>query len=490
MNLIRSIGAGIAGALALGVLGGSAALATVKTGELNCTGTTILGPVALRNPTSSHVVGPYWAAKASSITITTKGGTTVLPRMAGVATIGSYQDIVNKSQIVGTATTTITPGAIPGLVFSYDPDLADNGGIPNPVLMNGVATYAHALDGVLGPFPAPTVVISGPLPLIGVAGTYDVATTIDPGLGSLPTGSTPGNPGGLIFTPDVPVTITNTGSTDGTIRVIGTSTALTANVTAPLPTSAVTTCGQPAEPQFVVHIQTDGAPRVPGEPVVACDPTLATAGLLKDSKGWWTQDTDVLTAENYAGSASAAVTYDNCTAPDTQLNDWVTSKNGVAAASALTIAKAQISVKAKHFGNCTNVDIIDATGRRHNANHPTAYEMGGTLGAKWVTAGDAAIAGVKPTGATVQARVVIYKNVTTLQPLTYLEAKGVVSKGLGLGGAVTFVSELDPASTRVQALVACNSPGYTIPATGLQLGGTPSFPILTGDDAVLEIAAP
>jgi hypothetical protein len=405
--------------------------------------------------------------------------------------IGSYQDLVNRFQVAGTATTTMTPGAIPGLAYTFDPDLADNGGIPNPVPMNGVATYAHALDGVLGPFPAPTVVVVAPIPLIGTPGTFDVVMTLDPGAGTLPTGSTPGNPGAMIFAPDIPLAVTSTGATDGRIRFIATSTTLTANVTAPVALAATTTCGTSAEPQHTVHIQTDGAPRVPGEPVVACDPTNGTMGLLKDSKGWWTQDTDVLTAENYAGSASAAVTYDNCTAPDTQLNDWVTSKNGVAAASALTIAKAQISVKAKHFGNCTNVDIIDNLGRRHNANHPTAYEMGGTLGAKWVTAGDAAIAGVKPTGATVQARVVIYKNVGTgLPALAYLEAKGVASKGLGLGGAVTFVGELDPLSARVIALVACNSPGYTIPATGMQLGGTPSFPILTGDDAVLEIAAP
>jgi hypothetical protein len=493
-RLKRSIGVGVTGALALsvlGLIGGSPARATVKTGEINCTATTILGPVALRNPSSSHVVGPYWAAKSAAVTITIKAGTTLLPRTSGPGTIGSYQDLVNKFQVVGTATTTMTAGAIPGLVYTYDPDTGDNGGVPNPVAMDGVATYAHAMDGVLGPFPAPTVVVSAPLPLVGTPGTYDVTITLDPGAGTLPTGSTPGNPGAMIFAPDIALAVTNTGTADGTIELIATSTTLTANVTAPIVTAATTNCGQSTLPQHTVHIQTDGAPRVPGEPVVACDPTPGTPGLLKDSKGWWSKDTNAATAENYAGNAAATSTYDGCTAPDQQLADWVLSKNGVPAASALQIAKAQISIKAKHFGNCTNVDIIDSLGRRHNADDPTSYEMGGTLGAKWLTAANAAIPGVKPTGATVAARLVINRNVTTAQPLTYVEATGVVTKGLGAGGAVTFVGELDTASTQVAGIIACNTPGYSPPATGVFRGGAaPQLPIVTGDDAVLEIAAP
>jgi hypothetical protein len=486
-RLKRSIGAGVAGALALGVIGGAPARATVRTGTINCTATTIVGTVALRNPASSHVVGPYWAAKSSATAITVKAGSTVLPRTSGPGTIGSYQDLVNRFQLVGMATTTVTTGVIPGLVYSYDPDLGD--AVP-AVPMNGVATYAHPTDGTLGPFAAPTVTVSGPLPLVGTPGTFDVVVALDPGAGSLPTGSTPGNLGAAIFAPDIPIAITNTGTTDGTIDFVATSTTVTANVTAPLATTAVTNCGTSTVPQHTIHVQTDGAPRVPGEPVVACDPTLNTPGLLKDAKGWWSRDTNGATAEDYAGNALVTTTYDGCTAPDTQLADWVLSKNGVPAASAVQIAKAIVSIKAKHFGNCTQVDVIDSLGRRHNADNPQSYEMGGTLTATYKTAANAAIPGLKPSGATVAARVVINRNVTSAQPLTYVEATGVVTKGLGTGGALTFVGELDTAAPNVLGVIACNTAGYVPPSSGTQLGNTPALPIKTGDNAVLEIAAP
>jgi hypothetical protein len=472
------------------MLGGSPARATVKTGEINCTASTILGPIAIRNPSTSHVVGPYWAAKSSAVTITIKAGTTLLPRTSGPGTIGSYQDLVNKYQVVGSASTTVTTGAIPGLVYMYDPDTGDNGGVPNPVPMNGVATYVHALDGVLGPFPAPTVVVSPPLPLVGTPGTFDVVVTLDPGVGTLPTGSTPGNPGAMIFAPDIPLSVSNTGTADGAIELIATSTTLTANVIAPIATAATTSCGQSTVAEHTVHVQTDGAARVAGEPVVACDPTNGTAGLLKDSKGWWSKDTNAATAEDYAGNALASATYDGCTAPDQQLADWVLSKNGISAPSALQIAKAAIQIKAKHFGNCTQVDIIDSFGRHHNADNPQSYEMGGTIKATYKTSADAAIPGLKPSQGTVAARVVIDQNVTTAQPLTYVEATGVITKGLGAGGAVTFIGELDTTAPNVLGVIACNTAGYTAPAVGKQLGNTPSLPMKTGDDAVLEIAAP
>lgn len=473
--------------LAIPWMGVSPAGATVKAGAINCTATTLLGPVALRNPSITHVTGPVWATTSAAITITTKAGKTVLPRTAGAATIGSYQDLVNKAQLVGSATTTVTTGAVPGLVFTYDPDLADNGGVPNPVPMNGVATYAHAFDGVLGPFPAPTVTVTGPLPLVGVAGTFDVTTVLDPGVGTLPVGSTPGNPGGTIFSPDVPISITNSGTTNTQIQMIGTSTTLTANVIAPLVTTAVTSCAPSAEPTHVVNVQTDGAAITPTHPVIACDPTNGTSGLFKDAKGWWSMDTNIATVENYGGTLSGTTTYDGCIAPDVRLEDWVGSKNGALAADSVALAKASISIKAKGFGNCSQVDRLGTAGLSHGADSSTAYERSGTLSTKWLTAASVA-SKVKGSTASVAVRLVV-DTTGVSGTVTRLEANGIVTKGTGVGGKVKFVGEVDPATAL--NIVNCNTPGYVPPAVGLFFANQAPYLLLnTGDDAVLEVSAP
>lgn len=482
----RLLGVGVAAGLATVSLSvfGSAADATVNVGAINCTSTTILGPIAIRNPSISHVTGPVWAATGTAATITNKGGKTILPRNVGVATIGGFEGIVNKSQIVGSATTTVATGPVPGLVFQYDPDLADNGGVPDPVPMDGVAMY-----GAMGPFPAPTVIVSGPLPLVGTAGTYDITTTLDPGAGALPTGTTPGNPGGLIVSPDVPLSITNTGTTDGQINVVATSTALTANVTAPLPTQAVTTCAPSANPVHTVNVQTDNAAITAAHPVIACDPANNTPGLFKDSKGWFSQDTDVATAENYGGSLGGATTYDGCVAPDVRLNDWVLSKNGALPADSLALAKAAIAVKAKSFGNCTLVDVVSPTGGVHNANSSSAYQSQGTVAAKWLTAANATS---KVKGSTIYGAIRLVVD-TTGAGATALrfEANGIVTKGTGLGGAAKFVGEVDTSQAPAQNIIACNSPGYVAPAVGSFFAkAAPYLNLKTGDDAVLQILAP
>ncbi len=466
----------------------SPADATVGVGAINCTASTILGPVAVRNPSVSHVTGPVWADTGAAVTITNKAGMTVLPRTVGPATIGSYEGLVNKSQVVGTATTTMTLGAVPGLVFTYDPDLADNGGAPNPIPMDGVATYAHALDGVLGPFPAPTVVVSGPLPLVGTAGTFDVTTTLDPGPGTLPTGSTPGNPGAAIFTPDVPLSITSTGATDGVIDVVATSTTLTANVTFPIVTAATTSCAPSASPTHTVNIQTDGAATVARHPVVACDPANGTTGIFKDSKGWWSLDTNAATLENYGGSLGGSTIYDGCRAPDVRLNDWVLSKNGALPVDSLALAKASIAVKAKHFGNCTQVDEITSAGQSHAADSPNAYEAFGTVAAKYLTAANATS---KVKASTISSAIRLVLDSTSGATVMRFEANGIVTKGAGLGGTGKWVGEVNTAQAPAMGIIACNAPGYVVPAVGSFFGNTlPYLNLLTGDDAVLIVNAP
>ncbi|MGQ0826388.1 MAG: hypothetical protein ACT4OX_15395 [Actinomycetota bacterium] len=497
--LKRLLAVGVVAGVASVGLGafGPAADATVNVGAINCKSTTILGPVYIRNPSVSHVTGPVWAARGVAATIINESGLTVLPRTVGPATIGSYEDLVNTSQIVGinggtaVSSTAVTTGPVPGLTFFYDPDLAD---IPGPVPMNGVTTYPHALDGALGPFPAPTVVVTGPLPLVGVPGTFDITTTLDPGVGTLPTGSTPGNPGAGLFTPDVPISITSTvpiaTATDGTISMVSTSTTLKANVTAPIVTSAVTSCGPSATPTHVINVQTDGAATTAAHPVIACDPTAGTGGVFKDSKGWWSQDTNLATAENYAGSLSGTTTWDGCIAPDTRLADWVLSKNGALVADSLALAKAAIAVKAKHFGNCTQVDEISAAGRVHAANSVNAYEAQGTVAAKWLTAANLP-SKVKASTIYGAIRLVLDSSGGTAAPAMRLDAVGVVTKGAGIGGTATWVSEVDNTQAGALAIIACNAPGYAPPAVGsFPLALAPFMNLLTDVDAVLQINAP
>lgn len=467
--------AGVAALALAGAMAAAPAHATIRTGEINCSSTTLLGPIAIRNPSTSHVTGPVWAAQGAAVQVTTKAGVTVLPRNVGPATVGSYQDLVNKSQIVGQATTTMTPGAIPGLVFLYDPDLAD--AVP-PVPMDGVTTYIHALDGVLGPFPAPTVVVSGPLPLVGTPGTFDVTTTLDPGAGSLPTGSTPMNPGAAIIAPDVVMNITNTGSTDGSIEVIATSTTLTANVTAPLVTSAVTSCAPSAEPTHVINVQTDGGPIVDDAPVFACKPTLGTPGAMSDSKGWWSNPASL--ESEFGGSMKGDVTYGGCVAPDQKLDAWVTAKTGALAAEATGVSSAAIKFKGKHFGNCTDVALRSPEGLSYGADTDTAYPIYGSLQAKFNVS--------KPKGpqAAIGGNIVV--DTTGPAPRAYFEASGTVSKGTGVGGTLYFLAELDGADPDVAGIIACNSPGYIAPADVFY--GKTVLPIVTGDDAVLSVSLP
>ena len=482
-NVRRLLGVGVIAGLATVGLGiGSAADATVTVGAINCSSSTLLGPVAIRNPSVSHVTGPLWAAQGSPATITNVAGLTVLPSAVGPATIGSYQDLVNKSQLVGQLTTTVTTGLIPGLVFNYDPDLSDNGGVPNPVPMNGVATY-----GALGPFAAPTVSVNPPLPLVGTAGTFEVVTTLDPGAGTLPV---QGSIGGGIFTPNVPLNITNTGTSDGPISLINTSTTLTANVTAPIATTAVTTCAPGASPVHTIQVQTDGGPIVASAPVIACDPTNNTAGLFKDSKGWWSQDTNPATVENYGGSLGGSTTYDGCVAPDQRLQAWNLSKNGALAADAVALAKAQIAVKTKSFGNCTMVDTITAAGQAHAANSPDAYQGQGVLSTKYLTGGGL---GSKVKGASIYGDIDLVIDTSGGDPKMRFDFNGLVTKGVGLGGAASWVGEVDTAVGQTAALgiLGCNTAGYSPPAIGKFFGNTaPYVNLKTGDDAQLIISAP
>jgi len=489
----RLAAVGLAAGLATAGLAvfGSAADATITVGAINCSSATLLGPVAIRNPSVSHVTGPIWADTGSAATITNEAGLTVLPSTVGPATIGSYQDLVNKSQIVGIAgatpalSTIVTTGAIAGLNFLYDPDLADNGGVPNPVPMNGVATY-----GALGPFAAPTVVVNPPLPLVGVNGTFEVVTTLDPGAGNLPV---QGSIGGGIFTPDVPISITNVGPVDGVIDSVATSTTLTANVTAPIATSAVTTCAPGAAPNHTINVQTDGAAITARHPVIACKPAPGTGGIFKDSKGWWSGDTNPLTVENYGGSLGGSTTWGGCRAPDQRLQAWTTAKFGALATDAVQLQGATISVKGKHFGNCTNVDELTAAGQAHAADSSQAYEIQGTVATKYLTALPPVAVANKVKGSTISGaiRLVLDSTQATAVPAARFEAKGVVTKGTGIGGTGSWTAELDNSQAPILAIIGCNAPGYSPPAVGIFRGNTaPYLNLLTGVDAALVINAP
>jgi hypothetical protein len=458
----------------------------VHDGAINCTANipALSSTVALQNPSSSHVQGPVWAAQNSATSLTTKGGVQVLPSSAGGQPITSFRDIVQNAEINGINTgaagqnagdTTITPVTNQQLNnFFYDNNISD---ATPPVPMDGVGTNPKK----------PVLNIFQPSALLVVGGTYFSKVSISPSPDEL---AVAGAVGGAIFSPDEVLAITSSGAADGSIKYIGNSTSLTAKVLGAI--DAITTCSNSATPEHTIHVHTAGSPVNTAEPVVACQPATGTTGAANAlvSKGFWTGagGTGDPAFAAVGGSLKAAITYDGCVVPDQQSDAWVLSKHGAPAAVALTATKAIISLKGKGFGDCSLVSVRGAGGVTSKADTTKAYEFTGTIGTKYTNSGNVVVK-VPGTAAAVTQKIFINQNTSLTNPLVTLEADGVVTKGMGVGGAVHFGTELDSTSASVQALEGCNG----IPTQPTQANvyiGAVGFKMLTAGDAVLEVSRP
>ena len=100
---------------------------------------------------------------------------------------------------------------------------------------------------------------------------------------------------------------------------------------------------------------------------------------------------------------------------------------------------------------------------------------------------------VPGTKASVTIKLIIDENTSLANPLTIIpettvEAEGVATKGMGAGGNVKFVAELDPANAAVLSMEGCNGVGPVgIPNVYI---GAAGLPINTGGDAVFQVDRP
>jgi hypothetical protein len=490
------IGASIVG-LGLPVVALAAASpagATVRVSAINCTASTPLGNTAIQNPSTSDVTGPTWAAQGAAISIVTKGSVAVLPATAGGFSVYNFKNVTTTDELLGlnappltggegpgdTAVTTVTNAPIPG--YFYTPDL----GATAPVPMDGVGSDP----------PAPLLTITQGPAILATGGIYFSTVVVGPGSGLTVTQPSVGGIGGAIISPDQPLAITNTGAINGPIKFIGTQTALTANVLAPPPggIAAVTTCAPPASPEFVTHVHTTGGAIDTSEPAISCQPSAGTAGSFGVSKGFWSGPAGVGDpAAQAAGSVKAATTYDGCVVPDQQADAWNGSKHGAPAAVATTVAKASIALKGAGFGDCKLVSIRNAAGETEQG-YPNTYQFAGSLSTKYLTSGNVAtkLAG---TSASVVIKFEIDENDLPFPPApgsltNSVEATGTVTKGFGIGGAVTFVGELDSTNAAVLAIDGCNGVG-PVGAPNAFIGAIKGgLPFKTADNATFEVERP
>jgi hypothetical protein len=495
----RLLTAGITAGLALSALafGSSPAGATVHVGAINCDAHAVLlpstdiGHVSVQNPSEAHVQGPIWTAQGSSFSFVTPASISILPVTAGGQTVSKFQDINNTSQIIGvnappttggsgagdTTVTTVPAGtAIPG--YFWDNNVSD---ATPPVPMNGAG----------GNPPAPTAEVTAGPGLLAAGGVWYAKVSIAPN--SYAPGLVPAGPiGGAIYAPAQSVAVSNAGSIDGPINYIGASTSLTAFVLGGA-ISATTTCAPSATPEHVTHIHTAGSPANKTEPVLSCKPTPGTTGTNVISKGLWSgpagNGDPAFTA--VGSSLKTAVTYDGCVVPDQQAQQWVLSKHGALAADALAASKAILSLKAKGFADCTGVSIRNGAGQSENGA-VNSYEMVGSIGTKFTNASNVVVK-VPGTKASVTIKLIIDQNTSLANPLTIipevsLEADGVATKGMGAGGNVKFVGELDPANAAVLAMEGCNGVG-PVGAPNVYIGAA-GLPIKTAGDAVFQVDRP
>jgi hypothetical protein len=484
------LGAGLLGlSLPVAALAAAPAGATVHVGAINCDAhavilpSTDLGHVAVQNPSTSHTIAPEWVAQGAAFNFSTPASMQILPSSAGGQSVDHFSDIATTDQIIGqnvppaaqgagdTTITTVSDHAVAGAF--WDNNVSDN--VP-PVPMDGLGTDPPAPHNSVDQGPA----------LLASGGVYYVHTLTSPSPNKL---SPSGPIGGAIFSPAASVAVTNAGAQDGPINYIGASTSLNAFVLGGA-VEATTTCAPSATPQSVVHIHTAGSPANLTEPVLACAPTAGTAGTLTISKGFWSgpagQGDPALQA---GGSLKSAVTYDGCVVPDQQSDAWVLSKHGAPAAVALTATKAQLSLKGKNFGDCKLV-TNRGPGGEVEGGYTNSYQTTGTIGTKFTNSSNVVVK-VPGTAAAVTIKYVIDTNNNPIvQPIpeVTLEARGVVTKGMGVGGNVTFVGELDNTNSAVLSVLGCNGIG---PAGAPNVFyGALNEPFKTGGDAIFQVDRP
>lgn len=505
----RLLGGGVAAAIVAAGLavGVSPAGATITNGAINCTASipALTSSVSLQNPTSSHVSGPVWSAQGAAATITNPAGVQILPSGVGGQLVSSFRDLKQGSMLLGLNTGVNGQNAgdttlagpfdtdIPLNGFTYDPDLTD--AVP-AIPMDGVATYNHTATypgsnntplGVVGPFPKPILRVTQGNPLVVAGGTYYISVSISPSPAEMKVANGTGTIGGAITSPAQPLSITDVGAANGPIKYINTSTALTAKVLGVI--DAITTCTPSASPAHTIHVHTQGTYTPDDsagnttEPLAACKPTANTQGLLKYSKGYGTGGT----APAAAGSLSATLTYDGCVVPDVQAVQWAAIKFGAPTlADATNTKKAVIALKAKNFGDCTNVDTLTAAGRSHNYASPNHYGAYGSIAASWTDASAKPIKTKLP-AVSATSRLDIVVDTTGPTPGIFLEGKGIGVKGLGIGADVYLLAELDQSNLNVQKVLGCNGVGAA-PAPGVYLGGVaPYLTVKTAENAVFQV---
>jgi hypothetical protein len=400
----------------------------------------------------------------------------ILPSSAGGQTVDHFSDINTTDQIIGSATTTVTTAAdaaIPG--YFWDNNVSD---ATPPVMMDGVGTDPPAPHGSIDQGPA----------LLAAAGVYYVHNLVSPSPNKL---SPSGPVGGAIFAPASVIHVSNTGTHNGPINFIGASTALTAFVLGGA-ISATTTCAPPAAPEASIHVHTAGGPADTTEPVVACQPATAPTGFVSVSKGFWSGPAGAGDpAAQAADSLKASTAFDGCIVPDTQADAWNGSKHGAPAAVALTATKAAISLKGAGFGDCKQVSIRNPAGEVEQG-YVNTYQIAGSLSTKYETGGNVVVK-VPGTAAAVVMKVEINENNNPFVqpiPMVTLEANGTVTKGLGIGGAVQFVTTLDNTNAAVVSILGCNGIG-PVGAPNVFYGAIkPGLPIVAGPEDIFQVARP
>jgi hypothetical protein len=490
------LGAGILGlTLPIAALAATPAGATVHVGAINCDAhavllpSTVLGDVAVQNPSTSRVDAPTWSAQGGAFTFTVAAALQILPSSAGGQNVDHFSDLNTTDQIIGqnvppssqgagdTTITTAADAPIPG--YFWDNDVTDN---TPPVPMDGVGTHPPAPHGSID---------QGPV-LLASGGVYYLHNSIAPS-GSFPAGLHPaGAVGGGIFSPATVVNVTNAGAQDGPINFIGASTQLTAFVLGGA-ISATTSCAPSAAPEATVHVHTAGSPPRASEPVVACDPATAPTGFVSVSKGFWSGPAGTGDpAAQAADSLKASTTYDGCVVPDQQADQWNGSKHGAPAAVALTATKALISLKGAGFGDCKQVSIRNAAGENEQG-YPNTYQIAGSLSTKYENGGGVVVK-VPGTAAAVVIKLEIDKNNNPIaQPIpdVTVEADGTVTKGLGVGGAVQFITTLDKTSADVAAILGCNGVAGQATINNQFIGAIkPGLPIVAGNEDIFQVSRP
>lgn len=175
-------------------------------------------------------------------------------------------------------------------------------------------------------------------------------------------------------------------------------------------------------------------------------------------------------------------TVDGCTADATQLADWIPSKNGTP--DGARIAKAEISLSAAGYGNCT-------FGLGLGGPTPAGtYDVVGTLKIKWLDANGDTIKSVKPSVAFIRMKPMVAGNFGGVSLGSI--GRGTVTKGLGIGAEVRLTWPLDgPDDFDPQnPWLACMANALPIPVPveldpaplkKITLAGQPSLSVVFGD---------